>query len=94
MELRDVEMVLSTYLTDLLAENIRSQINDVLVCNGCLENQAKQLGLECATMNFESRHSLYGDFDRLSMGIQHLVKDFIERNVKMLNYVNEAFLIV
>ncbi|GBO08062.1 hypothetical protein AVEN_77186-1 [Araneus ventricosus] len=61
MDLSDVETVLSTSLTEILADNIKSRIDDVLVCNGCLENQANQLGHECVTMDFESRHCLYGD---------------------------------
>ncbi|GBN32128.1 hypothetical protein AVEN_269203-1 [Araneus ventricosus] len=58
MELSDVEMVLSMSLTELLADNIKSRIEDVMFCNGCIENQANQLGHECVTMNFESRQSL------------------------------------
>ncbi|GBM48742.1 hypothetical protein AVEN_193438-1 [Araneus ventricosus] len=57
MELSDVEMLLSMSLTEILADNIKSRIDDVLVCNGWLENQANQLGHECVTMNFESRHN-------------------------------------
>ncbi|GBM58812.1 hypothetical protein AVEN_179354-1 [Araneus ventricosus] len=92
MELSDVEMVLSMSLTELLADNIKSRIEDVTVCNGCIENQANQLGHECVTMNFESRHSFHGDMAILSMDIEIVARDFIERNVQMLNYINEAFL--
>ncbi|GBN43358.1 hypothetical protein AVEN_80821-2-1, partial [Araneus ventricosus] len=91
MELSDVEMVLSTSLTEIFADNIKSRIDDVLVCNGCLQNQANQLGHECVTMNFESRHSLYGDLAILSVDIELLVKDFVEKNMQMLNYINETF---
>ncbi|GBM99544.1 hypothetical protein AVEN_250612-1 [Araneus ventricosus] len=92
MELSDVEMVLSMSLTELLAGNIKSRIDDVLVCKGCLENQANQLGHECVTMNFESRHSLYGDLAILSIDIELLVKEFVEKNMQMLNYINDTFL--
>ncbi|GBN72063.1 hypothetical protein AVEN_19973-1 [Araneus ventricosus] len=91
MELSNVEMVLSTSVTEILADNIKSRIDDVLVCNGCLQNQANQLGHECVTMNFESRHSLYGDLAILSVDIELLVKDFVEKNMQMLNYINETF---
>ncbi|GBO08204.1 hypothetical protein AVEN_257915-1 [Araneus ventricosus] len=92
MELSDVEMVLSMSLTELLASNIESQIVHVLVCNGYIENEANQLAHECVTMNFESRHSLYGDLAILSMDIELVARYFIERNVQMLTYINEAFL--
>ncbi|GBN77868.1 hypothetical protein AVEN_10089-1 [Araneus ventricosus] len=49
MELSDVEMVLSMSLTELLADNIKSRIEEMMVCNGCIENQANQLGHECMT---------------------------------------------
>ncbi|GBM17925.1 hypothetical protein AVEN_111078-1 [Araneus ventricosus] len=91
MELSDVEMVLSMSLTELLADNIKSRIDNVLVCKGCLENQANKLGHECVTMNFESRHSLYGDLAILSIDIELLVKESIEKNMQMLNYINETF---
>ncbi|GBL81306.1 hypothetical protein AVEN_143622-1 [Araneus ventricosus] len=92
MELSDVEMELSMSLTELLASNIESRIVDVLVSNGCIENQANQLAHECMTMNFESRHSLYEDLAILSKDIELVARDFIERNVQMLNYINETVL--
>ncbi|GBN63566.1 hypothetical protein AVEN_244808-1 [Araneus ventricosus] len=92
MELSDVEIVLSTSLTEILADNIKSRIDDVLVCNACLENQANQLGHECVTMNSESILSLYGDSAILSIDIELLVKEFVEKNMQMLNYINETFL--
>ncbi|GBN87919.1 hypothetical protein AVEN_155586-1 [Araneus ventricosus] len=91
MELSDVEMVLSMSLTELLADNIKRRIEEVMVCNGCIENQANQPGHECVTMNFESRHSLYGDLAILSMDIEIVARNFIERNAQMLNYINETF---
>ncbi|GBM37853.1 hypothetical protein AVEN_123944-1, partial [Araneus ventricosus] len=45
----DVEMVLSMSLTELLADNIKSRIEEVMVGNGCIENQANQLGHEYMT---------------------------------------------
>ncbi|GBM96641.1 hypothetical protein AVEN_161781-1, partial [Araneus ventricosus] len=92
MEINDVEMVLSTSLTEILADNIKSRIDDVFVCNGCLQNQANQIGHECVTMNFESRHDFYGDLAILSVDIELLVKDFVEKNIQMLNYINKTFL--
>ncbi|GBM77152.1 hypothetical protein AVEN_209096-1 [Araneus ventricosus] len=92
MELSDVEMVLSMSLTELLADNIKSRIEEVMVRNGCIEKQANHLGHECMTMNFESRHSLYGDLAILSLDIELLVKEFVEKNMQMLNYNNETFL--
>ncbi|GBM33400.1 hypothetical protein AVEN_169927-1 [Araneus ventricosus] len=92
IELNDVEMLLSTFLKEILQDNIKSRIDDVLVCKGCLENQANQLVYECVTMNFESRHSLYGDLAILSMDIELLVKEFVEKNIQMLNYINETVL--
>ncbi|GBM92180.1 hypothetical protein AVEN_115630-1 [Araneus ventricosus] len=92
MELSYVDMVLSMSLTEPLADNIKSRIEAMMVCNGCIENQANKLGHECMAMNFESRHSLYGDLAILSMDIEIVARDFIERNVQMLNYINEAFL--
>ncbi|GBN19248.1 hypothetical protein AVEN_65986-1 [Araneus ventricosus] len=92
MELSGVEMVLLMPLTKILADNIKSRIDDELVCKGCLENQANQLGHECVTMNFESKHSLYGDLAILSIDIELLVKAFVEKNMQMLNYINENFL--
>ncbi|GBM79808.1 hypothetical protein AVEN_268111-1 [Araneus ventricosus] len=91
MELSDVEMVLSMSLTELLANNIKRRIEEMMVCNGCIENQANQLGHECVTMNFECRHSLYGDLAILSMDIEIVARNFIERNAQMLNYINETF---
>ncbi|GBM27575.1 hypothetical protein AVEN_97088-1 [Araneus ventricosus] len=49
MELSDVEMVLSMSLTELLTDDIKSRIEEVMVCNGCIENQTSQLGHECVT---------------------------------------------
>ncbi|GBN19077.1 hypothetical protein AVEN_107272-1 [Araneus ventricosus] len=92
MELSGVEMVLLMPLREILADNIKSRIDDELVCKGCLENQANQLGHECVTMNFESKHSLYGDLAILSIYIELLVKAFVEKNMQMLNYINENFL--
>ncbi|GBM18242.1 hypothetical protein AVEN_143794-1 [Araneus ventricosus] len=92
MELSHVEMVLSMSLTELLADNIKSRIEEMMVCNGCIENQANHLGHECMTMNFESRHSLYGDLAILSIDIELLVKVFVEKNMLMLNYINETFI--
>ncbi|GBM89635.1 hypothetical protein AVEN_190287-1 [Araneus ventricosus] len=92
MELSDVEMVLSVSLTELLADNIKSRIEEMMVCNGCIENQANQLGHECVTMNLESRHSVYGDLAILSMDIEIVARNFIDRNAQILNYINEAFL--
>ncbi|GBM25477.1 hypothetical protein AVEN_239027-1 [Araneus ventricosus] len=91
MELSDVEMVLSMSLAELLADNIKSRIEEMMVCNGCIENQANQLGHESMTMNFESRHSLCGDLAILSIDIELLVKVFVEKNMQMLNYINETF---
>ncbi|GBM85606.1 hypothetical protein AVEN_61981-1 [Araneus ventricosus] len=42
VELSDAEMVLSMSLTEILAVNVKSRIEDVIVCNGCIENQANQ----------------------------------------------------
>ncbi|GBN52808.1 hypothetical protein AVEN_221775-1 [Araneus ventricosus] len=92
MELSDVEMVLSMSLRELLEDNIKSRIEEMTVCNGCIENQANHLAHECMTMNFESRHSLYGVLAILSMDIEIVVRNFIERNTQMLNYINEVFL--
>ncbi|GBL88055.1 hypothetical protein AVEN_133712-1 [Araneus ventricosus] len=89
MNLSDIEMVLSTSLTEILADNIRSRIDDVLVYKGCLENQANQLGHDCVTMNFESRHCLYGDLAILSIDIELLVKEFVDkmRRIDLTEYL-------
>ncbi|GBM70032.1 hypothetical protein AVEN_220884-1 [Araneus ventricosus] len=91
MELSDVEMVLSMSLTELLADNIKSRIEEMMVCIGCIENQANQLGHECVTMNFESRHSLYGDLAILSIDIELLVKEFVEKICKCLIILMRPF---
>lgn len=92
MEQRDVEMVLSTSLTEILSTHLKDRIGDVLVCHGCRENQANQLGHECITLNHESRHRLYGDLALFSLDIELLAKDFVDQNAQMINYVNQDFL--
>ncbi|GBN52724.1 hypothetical protein AVEN_109113-1 [Araneus ventricosus] len=92
MEQSDMEMVLSTSLTEKLSTHLKDKIEDVLVCQRCIENQANRLGHECFTLNNESRRSLYGDLALFSLDIELLSKDFVEQNAQMINYINQDFL--
>ncbi|KAF8794331.1 hypothetical protein HNY73_002322 [Argiope bruennichi] len=92
MEQSDACMVLSTSLTEILSEHLKARLDDVMVCDGCLENQPNQLGHDCITMNHDRRYSNYGDLALSSMDIELIAKDFTEKNLQMLNYVNETFL--
>ncbi|GBM89582.1 hypothetical protein AVEN_258650-1 [Araneus ventricosus] len=94
MKLYDVIMILSTSLKEMktISSHFKDRIEDVLVCKGCLGNKANLLGHECVTINYETRHRLYEDLALFSIGIELLVKEFAEKNIQMLNYINETFL--
>ena len=92
MGVKDINMILTTSLTEILSMLLMDRIENLLVCQGCIENQANQLSHECVTMSYETRCKLYGDLALFSIDIGLLVKDFIEKNIQMVNYINETFL--
>ncbi|KAF8794219.1 hypothetical protein HNY73_002220 [Argiope bruennichi] len=68
------------------------RLEEAIVCDACLENQRNQLGHDCITMNHDRKCGNYGDLALSSMDIEIIAKDFTEKNLQMLNYVNKSFL--
>ncbi|GFW01818.1 PC4 domain-containing protein [Trichonephila clavipes] len=88
----DAEMVLTTSMVELLCNHIEENISSLFVCFGCLEGYENQLGHECMTYSNGQRISEYGDLAILNMDWDKLVADFVNRNIQMVNYMNEMFL--
>ncbi|GFX40085.1 PC4 domain-containing protein [Trichonephila clavipes] len=88
----DAEMVLTTSMVELLCNHIEENISSLFVCFGCLEGYENQLGHECMTYSNRQRISEYGDLAILNMDWNKLVADFVNRNIQMVNYMNEMFL--
>ncbi|GFW42903.1 PC4 domain-containing protein [Trichonephila clavipes] len=88
----DAEMVLTTSMVELLCNHIEENISSLFVCFGCLEGYENQLGHECMTYSNGQRISEYGDLAILNMDWDKLVSDFVNRNIQMVNYMNEMFL--
>ncbi|GFW01827.1 general transcription factor II-I repeat domain-containing protein 2 [Trichonephila clavipes] len=88
----DAEMVLTTSMVELLCNHIEENISSLFVCFGCLEGYENQLGHECMTYSNGQRISDYGDLAILNMDWDKLVADFVNRNIQMVNYMNEMFL--
>ncbi|GFT05275.1 PC4 domain-containing protein [Trichonephila clavipes] len=77
---------------ELLCNHIEENISSLFVCFGCLEGYENQLGHECMTYSNGQRISEYGDLAILNMDWNKLVADFVNRNLQMVNYMNEMFL--
>ncbi|GFX57675.1 PC4 domain-containing protein [Trichonephila clavipes] len=88
----DAEMVLTTSMVELLCNHIEENISSLFVCFGCLEGYENQLGHECMIYSNGQRISEYGDLAILNMDWNKLVADFVNRNIQMVNYMNEMFL--
>ncbi|GFW91868.1 PC4 domain-containing protein [Trichonephila clavipes] len=85
-------MVLTTSVVELLCNHIEENISSLFVCFGCLEGYENQLGHECMTYSNGQRISEYGDLAILNMDWDKRVADFVNRNIQMVNYMNEMFL--
>ncbi|GFT51617.1 PC4 domain-containing protein [Trichonephila clavipes] len=85
----DAEMVLTTSMVELLCNHIEENISSLF---GCLEGYENKLGHEFMTYSNGQRISEYGDLAILNMDWDKLVADFVNRNIQMVNYMNEMFL--
>ncbi|GFS74622.1 PC4 domain-containing protein [Trichonephila clavipes] len=85
----DAEMVLTTSMVELSCNHIEENISSLF---GCLEGYENQLGHECMTYSNGQRISEYGDLAILNMNWNKLVAYFVNRNIQMVNYMNEMFL--
>lgn len=92
MDISDIEMILTVSLTEILSLHLSEAIQKVMVCDGCKEQQANQLGHDCVTLTHEMRLHRYGELALFSIDLELLLKDFADRNIQMLNYVNNTFL--
>jgi hypothetical protein len=88
----DAEIILTTSITELLKDYLQSNIAEVFVCNGCDMDLENQLGHECLTYDREFRVRLYGDKALLKIDLNKFVKEFVERNIAMVNYINERYI--
>lgn len=88
----DVEIILTTSMIELLKECLKSNILKIFKCNGCQMDLGNQLGHECITYNNELRASLYSDRALLHTDLNIFIKDFVEKNIHMLNYISENFI--
>ncbi|GFV08214.1 PC4 domain-containing protein [Trichonephila clavipes] len=87
----EVELVLTTSLIELLCDYLGNSIADVFECYGCVQQYGNQLGHECITMDYETRIRLYGGLALFTIDFEQLIKDFIQRNIQLLNYLNPIF---
>ncbi|GFR02922.1 PC4 domain-containing protein [Trichonephila clavata] len=87
----EVESVLTTSLIELLCDYLGNSIADVFECYGCAQQYGNQLGHECLTMDYETRVQLYADLAFFTIDFEQLIKDFFQRNIQMLNYINPIF---
>ncbi|GFW65704.1 PC4 domain-containing protein [Trichonephila clavipes] len=87
----EVELVLTTSLIELLCDYLGNSIADVFECYECVQQYGNQLGHECITIDYETRIRLYGGLTLFTIDFEQLIKDFIQRNIQMLNYLNAIF---
>ncbi|GFX98579.1 PC4 domain-containing protein [Trichonephila clavipes] len=86
----EVELVLTTSLIELLCDYLGNSIAEVFEYYGCAQQYVNQLGHEC-TMDYETRIRLYGALALFSIHFEQLIKDFIQRNIQVLNNLNPIF---
>ncbi|GFX42652.1 PC4 domain-containing protein [Trichonephila clavipes] len=87
----EVELMSTTSLIELLCDYLGNSITDVFECYGCAQQYGNQLGHECITMDYETRIRLYVDLTVFTIDFEQLIKDFIQRNNQILNYLNPMF---
>ncbi|GFT87158.1 transposable element Tcb2 transposase [Trichonephila clavipes] len=75
-------------LPQQLLDNV---VQNVFECYGCVQQYGNQLGHECITMDYETRIRLYGGLALFTIDFEQLIKDFIQRNIQLLNYLNPIF---
>lgn len=87
----DAEIILTTSMSELLSDNLKSNIEDIFMCNGCEMSLGNQLGHECVTQNNEIRARIYGDRAFLKIDLSKFINDYVERNSLVCKYINENF---
>ncbi|GBL60037.1 hypothetical protein AVEN_40776-1 [Araneus ventricosus] len=90
-ECSDIEIVLITSLLELLRDYLEENIQLVQKCHGCETFQGNPLAHECVAYNYE-RLNYYGDLAIFNMNSRQLVRDFVQKNAHIINYVNETFI--
>lgn len=87
----DTEILLATSMSELLSDYLKSNIQDIFMCNGCDMNLGNQLGHECVTQSNEIRAQVYGDRALLRIDLSKFISDYVERNCQICKYINEYF---
>lgn len=87
----DAEIILTTSMSELLSDYLKSNIEEIFMCNGCDMNLGNQLGHECVTQTNEIRSQIYGDRALLRIDLINFVNDYVERNCQICKYINEYF---
>lgn len=88
----DAEIILTTSMSELLSDYLKSNIDEIFMCNGCDMNLGNQLGHECVTQGNEIRAKIYGDRAFLKIDLSKFINDYIERNSQICKYINANFI--
>ena len=88
----DSDILLSTSMCELLRDYLSSNIEEIFICNGCNSDEGNQLAHECVTQNNDMRARIYGNRALLKTDLNNFVRDYVDRNIQICNYINDRFL--